>query len=133
TALRLEPDFGQAHAILAKLLATADHDWNGALAEFRIALSLVPDNDPSHGAVSRLLSTLGKVDEAIVERRKYSAGDPLASFARVYLANLLASVGRLDEAEANLHAAIALDPQPSPNVRDWYADRRSYLAILRGD
>lgn len=133
TALRLEPDFGQAHAILANLLATADHDWNGALAEFRIALSLVPDNDPSHGAVSRLLSTLGKVDEAIVERRKYIAGDPLASFARVYLANLLASVGRLDEAEANLHAAIALDPQPSPNVRDWYADRRSYLAILRGD
>lgn len=133
TALRLAPEFGQAHAIRANLLGTADHDWNGALAEFRIALSLVPDNDPSHGAVSRLLATLGKIGEALEERRKYIAGDPLAAFARVYLADLLASVGRLDEAEANLRAAVTLDPEPSPGERDWYASRRSYLAILRGD
>src|SRR5690606_27464049 len=133
TALRLAPEFGQAHAIRANLLGTADHDWNGALAEFRIALSLVPDNDPSHGAVSRLLATLGKIGEALEERRKYIAGDPLAAFARVYLADLLASVGRLDEAEANLRAAVTLDPEPSPGERGWYASRRSYLAILRGD
>jgi tetratricopeptide (TPR) repeat protein len=37
TALRLQPDCGQAHAILANLLAPADHDWYGALAEFRQA------------------------------------------------------------------------------------------------
>lgn len=133
TALRLQPDFGQAHAIRANLLGAADHDWNGALAEFRTALSLVPDNDPTHGAVSRLLGTLGKVDEAIAERRKYITGDPLAAFAHVYLAQLLESRGRLDEAEASLRDAVALSPDPTADAHDWYASERSYLAVLRGD
>lgn len=131
TALRLQPGFGQAHAIRANLLGIADHDWNGALAEFRIALSLVPANDPSHGAVSRQLTTLGRINEAIDERRKYIDGDPLAAFARVYLAGLLASTGRLDEADASLSEAMALEPERENG--DWYASMRSYFAILRGD
>jgi TolB-like protein/DNA-binding winged helix-turn-helix (wHTH) protein/Tfp pilus assembly protein PilF len=129
TALKLAPDFGQAHAIRANLLSSADHDWNGALAEFRMALPLVAANDPSHGAASRLLATLGKINEAIEERRKYIDGDPLAGFARVYLAELLASLGRLDEADANLRKANEVEPDES----GWYASERSYLAILRGD
>jgi TolB-like protein/DNA-binding winged helix-turn-helix (wHTH) protein/Tfp pilus assembly protein PilF len=129
TALRLQADFGQAHAIRANLLGTADHDWNGALAEFRIALSLVTDTDPTHGAVSRLLATLGRVNEAIAERHKYIAGDPLSGFARVYLADLLASLGRLDEAEASLREAM----ERQPDEAEWHASERSYLAVLRGD
>lgn len=129
TALRLEPDFGQAHAIRANLLSTADYDWNGALAEFHTALSLVPNTDPSHGAVSRLLSTLGRMNEAIEERRRYIAGDPLGGFARVYLAHLLASLGRLDEAEASLDDAENLEPDRV----DRDHGERSYVAILRGN
>jgi TolB-like protein/Tfp pilus assembly protein PilF len=129
TALRLQPDYGQARAIHANLLSTGYHDWNGALAEFRVALSLVSDTDPTHGAISRLLATLGKVNEAIEERRKYIAGDPLAAFARIYLADLLASQGRLGEAEASLRKAMELEPERT----DWYASERSFLAILRGD
>jgi len=133
TALRLAPDSGQAHAIRANWLGAADHDWNGALAEFRTALSLVPDNDPSHGAISRLLATLGKIDEAIAERRKYIAGDPLASFSRIYLAELLASRGQLDEAAASLRDATALIQEPDEATLDWHASMRSHLAILHGN
>jgi len=133
TALRLQPGFGQAHAIRANLLRIADHDWNGALAEFRIALPLVSDTDPSHGAMSILLGTLGRVDEAIVERRKYIAGDPLAAFARIYLAELLTSRGRLDEAEASLRDADQLNIHPTSGTREWRAGAGAYLAILRGD
>jgi tetratricopeptide (TPR) repeat protein len=133
TALRLRPDSGQAHAIRANLLRTADRDWNGALAEFRLALPLVSDTDPTHGAVSILLATLGRVDEAIVERRKYIAGDPLAAFARIYLAQLLASRGRLDEAAASLLDADRLNVDPASNTRDWRASQGVHIAILRGD
>ena len=59
---------------------------------------------------------------------RYIAGDPLAAFARVYLAELLASLGRLDEAGGSLDDAQRLEPDRS----DWYANQRSYLAILRG-
>jgi len=133
TALHLRPDFGQAHAIRANLLRTADHDWNGALAEFRIALPLVSDTDPTHGAMSILLGTLGRVDEAIAERRKYIAGDPLAAFAHIYLAQLLASRGRLDEAAASLRDADQLNTYPAPETRDWRTTINAYIAILRGD
>lgn len=129
SALRLQPDNGQAHAIRANLLSTGYHDWNGALAEFGIALPLVPDTDASHGAISRLYATLGRMNSAIEERRKYIAGDPLAAFAHVYLAELYAGVGRLDDAETSLRQAMALQPENA----DGYASERSYLAILRGD
>lgn len=129
TALKLAPGFGQAHATLANLLSTADYDWNGALAESRRALSLVPDNDPSHGAASRLLATLGKVREAIEERHRYIDGDPLAGFAYAYLAQLQISLGRLDDAEASLRKAADVEP----DTTGWYAGERSHLAILRGD
>ncbi len=133
TALRLQPDFGQAHAIRANWLSMANNDWDGALAEFRTALALVPDNDPTHGAVSLLLATLGKVDEAIAERRKFIAGDPLSAYAHVYLAQLLASRGRLDEAAASLREAEALEIYPASTVHDWRVGQASYVAILRGD
>jgi len=129
TALRLQPNFGQAHAIRAYWLSMANHDWDGALAEFHVALALVPETDPVHGGISTLLSTLGRVNEAIVERRKDIDGDPLGAFARVYLARLQASIGQLDEAQANLRIAAELQPDQA----DWYADERSRLAVLRGN
>jgi TolB-like protein/DNA-binding winged helix-turn-helix (wHTH) protein/Tfp pilus assembly protein PilF len=129
TALRLRPNYGQAHAIRANLLRIGDHDWNGALAEFRVALPLVPDTDPSHGAYSLLLAALGKIKEAIVEREKYIVGDPLSGFAHMYLSDLQASLARLDEAESSLREAERLVPKNA----DSYADQASYLAVLRGD
>ena len=129
TALRLQPNFGQAHAIRANWLRTASHDWNGALAEFRIALPLVPENDPSHGAYSILLSAMGRVNEAIAERRKYIDGDPLAAYGYMYLVNMQASLGRLNEAQASLGDAERLDP----SATDWHAVKRSEIALLRAD
>jgi TolB-like protein/DNA-binding winged helix-turn-helix (wHTH) protein/Tfp pilus assembly protein PilF len=129
TALGLRPNYGQAHAIRANLLRIADHDWNGSLAEFRIALPLVPDNDPSHGAYSILLTSLGKIRQAITERQKYIDGDPLSGFAHMYLSDLQSSLGRLDEAQASLREAERLVPKNTNS----YADQASYLAVLRGD
>lgn len=129
TALRLQPNFGQAHAIRANWLRTVNHDWNGALAEFRIALALVPDNDPSHGAYSILLSAMGRVKEAVAERRKYIDGDPLAAYGHMYLADMQISLGRLDAAQESLQKAEELDP----TATDLYASERSEIAVLRGD
>jgi TolB-like protein/DNA-binding winged helix-turn-helix (wHTH) protein/thioredoxin-like negative regulator of GroEL len=131
-ALRLQPDFGQAHAIRANLLRS-ERDWNGALAELRIALPLVSETDPSHGAASILLATLGRVDEAIVERRRYIDGDPLAAFARVYLAQLLASRGLLDEAAASIGEGDRLNTYANTEMREWRTTQSAYIDILRGD
>ena len=129
TALKLVPDFGQAHGTFGNLLSTADHDWRGAMVELRKAVQLAPDNDPVHGALSRLLATLGKVKEAIDERRKYISGDPLSGFSYIYLAQLQASLGRLDEADASLRKAMEVEPDNA----GWLASERSNLAILRGN
>lgn len=129
TALRLDPAFGESHATKAHLMAAADHDWNGALAEMRIGMSLVPETDQSHGAMSRLLATLGRMNEAIAELSKFMSGDPLSNFGYTLMAKHEASLGRLDDAEASLRNGA----QRNPDSRDVYASQRTYLAVLRGD
>ncbi|MFO1506123.1 MAG: winged helix-turn-helix domain-containing protein [Lysobacterales bacterium] len=129
TALRLDPTFGESHATKAHLMAAADHDWNGALAEMRIGMSLVPETDQSHGAMSRLLATLGRMNEAIEETSKFMSGDPLSNFGYVHMARFEASLGRLDDAESSLRNGA----QKNPDSRDMYASLRAHLAVLRGD
>ena len=51
----------------------------------------------------------GETDEALVEYRRAQKLDPSASSIRVETARLLREMGRLDDAEAEARAAVALD------------------------
>jgi tetratricopeptide (TPR) repeat protein len=129
TATRLAPDYGLGYSALAVQLMSCDYDWNGASAQFRKAMPLVSDTSPAHGQYSRLLATLGRVNQAIEERRKFLVGDPLNAEGYYRLSELEASLGRLDDAEAGLRKAMELEPDDA----SWYAEDLSSLAILRGD
>lgn len=130
TAIRLAPDNGLGYSALAVQMTSCDYDWNGALAQFRKAMPLVPEGSPAHGQYSRLLATLGRVHQAIGERRKYLDGDPLTVDGNYWQFLMEAALGRLDDAEASLRRVMALE---APEEVPWYAGNLSYLAILRGD
>lgn len=130
TAIRLAPDDGLGYSALAVQMTSCDYDWNGALAQFRKAMPLVPDASPAHGQYSRLLASLGRVRQAIDERRKYLDGDPLTVDGNYWQFLMEAALGRLDAAEASLRRVMALE---APEEVPWYAGNLSYLAILRGD
>ncbi len=130
TAIRLAPDYGLGYSALAVQMTSCDYDWNGALAQFRKAMPLVAGTSPAHGQYSRLLATLGRVRQAIGERRKYLAGDPLTVDGNYWQFLMEASLGRLDAAEASLRKVVELE---APAEAPWYAGELSYLALLRGD
>lgn len=130
TAIRLAPDYGLGYSALAVQMTSCDYDWNGALAQFRKAMPLVADASPAHGQYSRLLASLGRVRQAVDERRKYLAGDPLTVDGNYWQFLMEAALGRLDVADASLRRVLALEA-PGDAVR--YGEELSYLALLRGD
>ncbi len=126
-ALALSPDLGIAHGARGNLLLGGEFDWRGAIAEFRRGTQLDPDNGPVHGGYSRALAASGRLQDAIGERQRFLAIDPLAPFNYTLYADLLIAVGRLDEAESNLRISRDLQPGSAPR------HQLMYIAILRGD
>ncbi|MBP3983973.1 winged helix-turn-helix domain-containing protein [Pseudoxanthomonas helianthi] len=126
-ALALAPDLGIAHGALGNLLLGGEFDWRGSIAEFRRGTQLDPDNGPVHGGFSRALAASGRLQDAIGERQRFLAIDPLAPFNYTLYADLLIATGRLDEAESNLRISRDLQPGSTPR------HQLMYIAILRGD
>ena len=130
TAIRLAPDYGLGYSALAVQMTSCDYNWDGALAQFHKAMSLVSGTSPAHGQYSRLLASLGRISEGLDERQKYLDGDPLTADGNYWQFLMEASLGRLDAADASLHKVLALE---EPGNVFGYSESLSYLALLRGD
>lgn len=128
TALALDPDSSLAHHARADLLVNADLDWTGGEAEARRALQLAPNNVEAKRMLSTTLAELGKNRNAVDLMRQVLENDPRQAAWHRWLSSYLIALGELDEAEAAMHNAIALEP----GVDDYYLEL-AVIAILRGD
>jgi Flp pilus assembly protein TadD len=63
------PDWAEAHNNLGNVL-TAQGKLDEAIAEFRAAIRVKPDDDEAHCSLGVALAKQGKLDEAIAEFRK---------------------------------------------------------------
>jgi serine/threonine protein kinase/tetratricopeptide (TPR) repeat protein len=100
-ALALDSELGEAHSVLALLKFTHDFDWEGAEAEFKLALQLNPGAADIHDHYGWLCGSQERWDEAIVLGRRAQELDPLVH--RVDVATTLLRAGRYQEA---LEAAV---------------------------
>ena len=100
-ALELDPDLGEAHAVLALLRMVHDFDWAGAEAEFKLALELSPGAADIYDHYGWLCAALERYDEALALVRRAQELDPLTHRADV--ATTLLRAGRYEEA---LQAAL---------------------------
>jgi DNA-binding SARP family transcriptional activator/Tfp pilus assembly protein PilF len=108
TALRLDPELGEAHRTIAYLTAVRDHDWAAAEQEFKRALALNPDDADAHDLYGRLCAALGRYDEAITLQRRAQELDPLSH--RLDVVSTLLRAGRHHEAVVGARNAVELDP-----------------------
>jgi TolB-like protein/class 3 adenylate cyclase/Tfp pilus assembly protein PilF len=76
-ALALNPDLGEAHALLGIWLRN-ELRWEEAEAAFKKALELTPSYAPAHAWYAALLSSVGKLDEALHEAKEARELDPLS-------------------------------------------------------
>ena len=65
----------------------------------------------AHQLITTLLVSLGRVDEAIAEHRKWRDEEPDTAWAHVSYACALELAGRLEEAWGELEIALRLDPE----------------------
>jgi tetratricopeptide (TPR) repeat protein len=99
-----------AHGALGVLLE--EHkDSQAALAEYRIAVRIEPDNGALRGTMADLLMDLGSVDDAIIEYQKGIRADPAnAAGLELNLCGALQATGRQREGVAACLQAVKLDP-----------------------
>ncbi len=128
TALALEPNLAAAHGARGNVLLTADFDWSGAQAEYRRAAQLAPDESGSLFNLGNLLATLGDPEQAIQLNQRALATDPLSANKYTWQAYYLSGLGRLDEAAAAVHKAIALQP-----AAESHHQQLAVIEIQRGD
>jgi transcriptional activator of cad operon len=121
-ATRLDPRSAKA----ARALGIA-HAWAGqnqlALAQFRRALHLAPDDPYARANVGRMLLGSGRVMEGLGELEQQITAFPSVSEGYAYLASGLTLAGHGDQAPAVARVAVALEP---------YA-REAQLTLVRDD
>ena len=111
SALELDPNLTEAHTAQGAVLRDLDVNLVAAEAEYRRAFELAPQNASAVNGLALLLSSLGRLDEAVALTQRAIAIDPLRVSLFTNLALYLLAPGRYDEAEAALRKAIELQPQ----------------------
>ncbi len=137
-AFRLRPEAGEAHLTRAGNLYRGYLDYEGALAELKVARQTLP-NDP------RVFSLQGYIErrrglqrEAIESLERASDLDPRNSFILQQIALSYQDLRRYSEAKSALDRARALDPNDL-DIKvaraflqlDWKADTRPLNQVLK--
>ena len=109
-AVALSEDLSEAHTSLGRLLADK-WDWQHAVAEFRRAIELNPNNGKARLHYAVTLSITDRLDEAIEQARQAQSLDLIAPEVYGQFAMLLHCKRRYDEAIAVARQALEMNPK----------------------
>lgn len=123
-ALRLRPDYAEAHANLAIVLASQGRSGEAA-ADYQEALRLRPEDAETHANYAALLTAMGSLSGATEHYREALRLKPEHVDAHIGYAAFLASRGELADAAAHYEEAIRLRPEA--------AETRTNYAIVLED
>jgi TolB-like protein len=109
-ALKLDPNFVGAHAVLGSIYGTYAWDWPAADKEIKRALALAPSDWKALWAAAILSLTLGRWDDAVKSAMALQEVNPLDANGYFWLSWGQMRRGRLAEAEDAIHRALELSP-----------------------
>ncbi|HEX8031404.1 MAG TPA: tetratricopeptide repeat protein, partial [Vicinamibacterales bacterium] len=118
-ALQLDPALSEAHASLAYLKQTYDWDWQGAEAEFRLAVEANPKNVDARFLYAGLLMNLERTGESSAQLKLAEELDPLSPTLPWFRAILLFVERRYAEGEREILKTLASSPE-NPNAHTSY-------------
>ena len=127
-ALALSPNLAPAHVERASMFSGVEFDQQSALAEFRRAVQLAPDNAYARRALGEQLASMGEVEQGVGLMREALAADPLNVLYLHSLGYWLPVLGDLDDGERMSRKVLELKPgsEDAPS-------NLSYIEILRGN
>jgi tetratricopeptide (TPR) repeat protein len=109
-ALQLDSTVGEAYVTRGWFRFVTDHDTDGAGQDFRKALELSPGDLRTRQWYADYLALTGRFDEAISEKRRAIALDPLSAQSSIGLAWTYFTARRYDEAIAQLKRTLNQAP-----------------------
>lgn len=116
-ALDIDPNSANAHTSLAWVKRTHEWDWEGAEEHFRKAIDADPNYVTARQWYSLLLTSLGRLDEAVIQIEKARELEPLS---RSVLSNYLSIAqyrGEIDRLNSIAQKAESLDDDPNGQWR----------------
>ena len=105
--LRVSPDQSAVHMAAAYLRMIHDFDWAEGEREFRLALSLAPNDAEALDLFGRMCAGIGRFDESLTLLQRAQELDPLAHQNDVITTLLRA--GRYDQAAERATAAVEIN------------------------
>ena len=113
-ALVLEPNIGEAHAVLAQINSDRG-DFLDAESGFFFAISLEPNEPTPHHWYSILLTKVGRMQAAVTQARRAFELDPSSPILAANLAGVLLQVGKNEDARrfAGLASELGYDEKKS--------------------
>jgi DNA-binding winged helix-turn-helix (wHTH) protein/TolB-like protein/Tfp pilus assembly protein PilF len=108
-ALEIDETLGEAHALLSRVY-DADWDWDQALKEHQLAISLSPGSARAHHGLAYTLAKEGRFDDALAAIRKARDIDPANLVINSDIAGILCYADRYDEAIEQCQKTLELDP-----------------------
>ena len=118
TALRLRPDFAEAHNDFGNALRDQGK-LEDAIAAYHTAIRVKPDFAYPHYNLGFILAAEGNLEEAIAEFRSAVRISPDDLAAHNELGLALHDQGKLEEAIAEFRAAIRIDPDCARPTPTW--------------
>lgn len=109
-ALELDNSLADAHAALGVVKRDFEWEWSQAEEEFRRAIELNPGCVDAYHWRSTLLSMLGRHAEALCEKKRALAMDPLSVVIKTDLGRMFYFSRDYDQAIEQYRAALIMDP-----------------------
>ena len=109
-ALALDNSLAEPHAALGVVKRDFEWDWSGAEVEFQRAIELNPGCVEAYHWRSTLLSMLGRHAEALREKKRALAIDPLSVVIRTDLARMCYFARDYDLSLEHYRSALDMDP-----------------------
>jgi TolB-like protein len=132
-ALELDDTLGQPHAVLGDVKRSYYWDYEGAEAEYKLAMELDPSSFEAPYAYAFFMAAMGRHDEATALGKRAQQLDPLNPATRTSASSRLRWAGRFGEAIEQAQAALDLAPDFLPAIQrlvDVYVDMDRYAEAV---
>jgi pentatricopeptide repeat protein len=110
SAVKADPELGEAHSSLGFVKLHYDRDWEDAERQLRTAIQLKPDAQVAHRWYAFSLSAMGRHREAFAEIERAREISPRSPVLATAVANVLFLAGEYDAAIEQCRRAMELDP-----------------------
>jgi tetratricopeptide (TPR) repeat protein len=128
-ALEIDPASSQSHVLVGMIKLQFRCDRGGAERELKRALELNPNDMKAVDYHSYYLLETGRTQEAIAEKKRVLANDPVSVGTNAELGLYFLTAGRNDEAIQQFEKALELDPRfaMAHSRLGWaYANKRQF-------